>query len=190
MAKDKKLSPAMELIQTKKQLAKYKALSDKLKVLATDSHKASKPMSSEELAAKFDADDTTAVQKALNDHTTNTQKEIDDIIKALEEDVDKAVDAEYADDKVNTQAALAVWNAANGKTLTYEDLTTNIPPRIVKQFEDGTLSSHDELFGAAEKFLDTVKVSNPTNPGTPPKKDTPDNPAGDQPAGDNEEEYY
>ena len=186
---------AIEILKLKKDLAqankKAEVYRDTLGSALRDVR--IKGMSKDEINKHYDADNPMAIQEAINNHTAGIDKDIKAMLAEADGKVKSYMDKEFDDTKIDIQSSLASWNAENNESLTYDQLTKDIPPRIMKAFEAGEIATKEELFTSAKGYLEKVGDYNPT---TPPAagKDTPAG-AGDkakeqQNAEEEEEVYY
>ena len=168
MSKEK-LSPAVEILTLKKQLAEANKRADTYKTtLSTQLRDVKlKGISKEEINKHYDADNPQAIQTALTEHATRIDGEIVALLATADGEVSEYMDKEFDDVKIDMQSSLAAWNATNGTDMSYDQLMDDVAPRILKSFEKGDIKTKDELFDSAKAYLDKVGAYQPTTPPTP-----------------------
>jgi len=160
----KSKTPTDNVLQLKKDRAQATKKAELYKAQLTEAIKSSNVLSKQALDDAYDPADPTSTQKAIDAHNLKVQTKIDEAIASIDAQTAEYVSKEYSDDKINLQSSLAVYNATNNTDLTYEQLTNDIPPRIMKQFEEGKLKE-EELFKASNDYLQTDPT--PYTPETP-----------------------
>ena len=164
MRKTNKPTPATNSLLLKKEKALATKQADLLKARLTETIRASNVLSKEDLDSAYDPADPASTQKAIDAHNAKVDALVDEALTSIETEATTYIGEEYSDDKIELQSSLAVFNTANKQELTYEQLTNDIPPRIMKEYTEGKLT-HDQLFEASTQYLQTQGgVYNPTTP--------------------------